>query len=144
TQIVSRHEILRTTFHTDGGVPVQRVHPPTEEPFTIVDVEPTSVHVHLEDAAREPFDLENGPLFRVRCYRMAPDEHMLGIVLHHIVADGWSLGVLRRELLSLYDAACKGHDLDGLLPPPPVQYGDYAIWQRAQAATPMFERQRSY
>src|SRR5699024_2171158 len=80
------------------------------------------------DESRATFDLEAGPLLRARLLKMAGDDHVLLLTLHHIVVDAWSLEILYRELAALYAAELEGRDAG--LPPLPVQYADYAVWQR--------------
>nr|AAM47273.1 peptide synthetase ScpsB [Saccharothrix mutabilis subsp. capreolus] len=114
TALVARHESLRTTFPAVDGLPVQVVHPPHDLTLPLLDELPEI----------EPFDLATGPLFRPALVRVAPDEHVLALTMHHIVTDGWSGGVLVSDLAALYE----GHDL----PEPPVRYVDFAAWQREQ------------
>src|SRR6185369_15956036 len=83
----------------------------------------------ITEEARRPFDLETGPLFRASLLRMANEEHILLLTMHHIISDGWSMGVLRRELATIYNALAAGNQPP--LPDLPIQYPDYAAWQRA-------------
>ncbi|WP_143265067.1 condensation domain-containing protein, partial [Amycolatopsis lexingtonensis] len=132
TALVARHESLRTTFATVDGHGVQVVHPPHAVRVPVTDGD-------LESAlagATGPVDLHTGPLLRVALTRLAPDDHVLTLVLHHIVTDGWSAGVLLRELAALYR--------DEELPPLPVQYADYAVWQRRRLEGAELEEQLSY
>ncbi|HWN45615.1 MAG TPA: condensation domain-containing protein, partial [Thermoanaerobaculia bacterium] len=87
TEVVRRHEVLRATFHEEGGRPVQRIAPPAPVPLPVV-----------EEIRREPIRLEEGPLLRTRLLRLGDEDHVLSLDLHHIASDGWSLGVLVREL----------------------------------------------
>ncbi|MFP5287446.1 MAG: condensation domain-containing protein, partial [Thermoanaerobaculia bacterium] len=125
--IAARHEVLRTTFEVEDGEPVQVISPHRPRPLPMVDLaglpEPraTAGRVLAAEAAR-PFDLERGPLFRPLLVRLAADDHLLLAGFHHIVAYGRSLAVFARELSALYG----GVDLPGL----PVQYADFAVWQR--------------
>ncbi|HEY0096726.1 MAG TPA: condensation domain-containing protein, partial [Archangium sp.] len=133
--IVARHEALRTTFEERDGAPVQRIAPVEECRFALAEHDLAS-HPNADGELRRlaaeeagtPFDLERGPLFRGRLVRLAEDHHALLLTLHHIVSDGWSMGVLRRELGVLYDAFRRGEP--DPLPPLPLQYADYAAWQR--------------
>ena len=129
TEVVARHEALRTTFPAPGGRPYQRVAPPAPVPIEVDDVadEAEARRRAGADAAR-PFDLERGPLLRARLLRLGPEDHVLLVTVHHIVSDGWSAGVLLRELSALYGAFFRGDPSP--LPPLPVQYADYALWQR--------------
>ncbi|HEU4557299.1 MAG TPA: non-ribosomal peptide synthase/polyketide synthase, partial [Longimicrobium sp.] len=148
-RIVARHESLRTTFPTVDGEPVQRIVPVEESAFRLVEHDLTAapdaddeLRRIMLDAARAPFDLEQGPLFRGRLVRMAADDHALLLTMHHVVSDGWSLGVLEREMEALYTAFARG-DADPL-PPLPVQYADYAVWQRRQVDGDVLRRQAGY
>jgi amino acid adenylation domain-containing protein len=127
--VVARHESLRTYFGEDAEGPVQIVVPevPTDlEPVEVADE--GEAERLAEEAAREPFDLATAPLWRARLLRLAPDDHVLVFIVHHIVFDGWSLGVFTHELSRLYTAAREGADLE--LEPLPIEYSDYAEWQR--------------
>jgi amino acid adenylation domain-containing protein/FkbM family methyltransferase len=131
--LVSRHETLRTRFVVDDGQPRQVV---DDAPFrlSIEDVsastDPQAAAAQLvEEETRRPFDLGLGPLLRMRLIRVAPEEHLLQIVVHHIVFDGISKVVLYRELGRLYDAFSTDQELE--LPALPVQYGDFAEWERS-------------
>ncbi len=134
TEIVRRHEPLRTRFSIEDGRPVQLVDAPQS-----VSLEPTDLsrEPDPERAASElvdrqtqlPFDLERGPLLRATLLRLSDRDHVLSIVVHHIAADGWSKTVFLRELDALYRALCDG--LPSPLPELPVQYGDYAEWERS-------------
>ena len=96
----------------------------------------------VSDEASAPFDLEHGPLVRGRLVRMAADDHVLLLTMHHIVSDGWSMGVLHRELGALYAAFVRGQA--DPLPPLPVQYADYAAWQRRWVEGDVLQRQADY
>ncbi|MGK5671562.1 amino acid adenylation domain-containing protein [Micromonospora sp. URMC 106] len=144
TELVRRHEVLRTVFRPgpDGGDPVQVVLPAAPVDLTVVDLAADAPgdeaglaereRVALVAEARRPYDLERGPLFRPVLFRSGPGRHVLCLAMHHIVSDGWSLGVLRAELGALYDAVAAG--APSPLPELPVQYADYARWQRERAA----------
>ncbi|HET7463283.1 MAG TPA: amino acid adenylation domain-containing protein, partial [Longimicrobium sp.] len=148
-RIVARHEVLRTTFVFLHGEPVQRVAGVERSGFPLLDHD---LRAHpdagaelrrlmLEETAA-PFDLERGPLVRGRLARLADDEHVLLVTMHHIVSDGWSIGVLVRELSALY-AAFHGGRGDPL-PPLPVQYADYAAWQRRRVDGVVLRAQAEY
>ncbi|WP_420127100.1 amino acid adenylation domain-containing protein [Longimicrobium sp.] len=149
-EIVRRHDALRTVFVEQGGTTRQVIAPFAGFRLTIKDL------AHLPGEAREaevqreliaeslerPFDLSAGPLFRASLLRLGAEEHVLLLGQHHIVSDGWSMGVLYRELAALYEAY-----RDGREPPLPelaVQYADYAVWQREQLEGAALERQLSY
>ncbi len=134
-EIVRRHEVLRTSFHIENGAPVQRVSTDAHVLLAIVDISVSSPVTRQADAKRlaeeeaaKPFDLAQGPVIRAMLLRLRDEEHWLVLTLHHIVADGWSMGVLSRELRSLYAAFTSGQR--PTLPELPVQYADFAVWQR--------------
>ncbi|XAG00213.1 amino acid adenylation domain-containing protein [Pseudomonas sp. REB1044] len=129
--LIDRHETLRTTFHAEGEQTLQRIHCPATFTLVMETLEDTSLHAVREQVAREvrrPFDLARGPLLRVRLLRLAEDEHVLVLTLHHIVADGWSMPILVDEVVGRYLALGQGQPTE--LPALPVQYADYAAWQR--------------
>ncbi|HSG41190.1 MAG TPA: amino acid adenylation domain-containing protein, partial [Thermoanaerobaculia bacterium] len=147
--IVARHEALRTTFVEVEGEPVQRIAPAEESRFHLVEHDlsgDADAAAELRRLAAEeagaPFDLEHGPLIRGRLVRLSPDDHVLLVTLHHIVSDGWSTGVLTRELGTLYAAFHRG-EADPL-PPLPVQYADYAAWQRKWVDGEVLREQTAY
>jgi amino acid adenylation domain-containing protein len=131
TEIVRRHEALRTTFGEVDGHPFQIIEP---EPFftrLFVNLSTLPLEARTAEAARlaseeaaRPFDLERGPLLRATLVKLDAGEHVALLTLHHIVSDGWSCGVLVRELAALYGKSP--------LPPLPIQYADFAEWQRAR------------
>ncbi|MER5618330.1 amino acid adenylation domain-containing protein [Streptomyces sp. NPDC002215] len=150
TALVARHEVLRTRFGTDeAGSPVQSISP--EGPVTVLIRDLRAVAdaqarddactaVVTEDALR-PVDLSTVPMLRAVLVRLADEEAVLAITVHHIAFDGWSVGVLVRELSALYAAALE----KGPVPAPlPVQYADYALWQRGWLTGEPLERQLSY
>ncbi len=132
-EIVRRHEALRTTFRPRDGVPVPAVREPADCPLTVTDLSAAD-----DPGARDGERLvrfgETGialtgtPLIRAELLRLAEDEHVLAVAIHHIAADGWSLDVLLDELTALYEAHAAGRPSPP--PRPPVQYSDYAAWQR--------------
>jgi amino acid adenylation domain-containing protein/FkbM family methyltransferase len=133
--IVRRHEALRTSFLSQAGEPVQVVQPPRRLRLPIADLSalPRAIAgaavARLErEEARRPFDLAGGRLIRLVLLRLDAGEHALLFNLHHVIADGWSSGILARELGALYQALATGGT--AALPELPVQYGDYACWQR--------------
>jgi amino acid adenylation domain-containing protein len=137
-EMVRRHESLRTVFPASLGEPRQEILPEApvdlqDFPVTdLSDLEPTAAEERLQalvqEEGRRPFDLQRGPLLRTRLVRLAPEEHALILNLHHIVSDGWSQGVLVREMSRLYEAFAASQPSP--LPELPVQYADYAVWQR--------------
>ncbi|WP_124445697.1 non-ribosomal peptide synthetase, partial [Streptomyces sp. NL15-2K] len=140
--LVARHEALRTTFDSYDGQGVQVVHEMLDVPVRLVEPAPDHVEEALRREAMTPFDLRTGPLMRVLVVRESVSEHVLVLSLHHIVTDGWSMGVVTRELSALYAAAVRGEE--AVLPGLPVQYGDYAVWQRERLAGDALEGQLGY
>ncbi|MEO6196448.1 MAG: amino acid adenylation domain-containing protein [Thermoanaerobaculia bacterium] len=146
-EIVRRQEVLRTTFASVEGRPVQTVSPAGRLPLPLVDLsgspEPGAEADRLaaEDAAL-PFDLARGPLFRATLLRLAGDCHHLIYNLHHIVGDGWSTGVIIREIGILYTSLSQARP--ALLPKLPIQYADYAAWQRAWLSGAVLESRLAY
>ena len=147
--IVARHEALRTTFRLAGGEPVQVVAPGVRLELPVADrsAVPASdreaeVRRLIQEEVRQPFDLERGPLLRARLIRLAPDEHALILIVHHIVFDGWSAGVLSRELSECYRAFAAGEA--PRLPELPVQYADYTVWQREWLTGESFAQHLAY
>ncbi len=148
-EVVSRHEVLRTAFVSEAGRPRLLVAPHAGLPLPVIDLEPLpeearrrSVAELTAAEARRPFDLAAPPLLRLTLLRRAADSWVLLVTLHHIVADGWSIGVLIRETLELYGAAEAGTAL--ALPALPVQYADFAAWQRRRLAGEELERQLAF
>ncbi|MFH0344255.1 MAG: amino acid adenylation domain-containing protein, partial [Chromatiales bacterium] len=149
SEIVRRHEVLRTTFATAGNEPVQVIHPPQELDLPVIDLAHLASHareaeaMHLaSDEAERPFSLSSGPLFRARLLKLDDHQHLLVLAVHHIVSDGWSMGILSRELSALYRAHVDAR------PSPlgdiPIQYADYAVWQRRWFEEGESQRQLSY
>ena len=147
--VVHRHEPLRTTFAAADGQPVQLVAPYEPLRLAVVDLQSRPRHERLPDLearlveeGRRAFDLEKGPLFRAWLYRLAPEDHVLQMTIHHIVADGWSLAVLSKDLTTLYQAHVSRNG--AALRPPPVQYGEIARRQREWQQSPAFAAQGEY
>ena len=135
--VVARHETLRTRLDAVDGQPVQIIDPPTSTVWTIQDLSGLPADEREARFAAEsvaygllPFDLAKGPLFRTRLVKLAEQEHALVINVHHSVFDGWSFAVCFRELATCYDAAVAGRPAD--LPELPIQFADYAIWERGR------------
>ncbi|OPB02335.1 non-ribosomal peptide synthetase [Pseudomonas synxantha] len=147
-RIVARHETLRSRFAQHGDQ-AQVLIVPAEEvlPLQVQDLRRHAQPQQALDAlihgeASAPFDLERGPLLRGRLVVMADDHHVLLLTLHHIVSDGWSMGVLTRELMALYQAF--SHGQSDPLPPLPIQYADFAVWQRLWLSGEVLHRQSTY
>ncbi|HEX7184129.1 MAG TPA: non-ribosomal peptide synthase/polyketide synthase [Thermoanaerobaculia bacterium] len=149
TEIIRRHEVLRTVFRSIEGEPVQRILPP--EPPLVCLIDLTVLPEALRNGelrriftgeSRRPFDLTRGPLLRARVARLGEENHALLFVQHHIISDAWSLGILSREVAALYPAFSQG--LPSPLEELPIQYADYACWQRAWLQGEILEAQLSY
>lgn len=147
--VIQRHEILRTTYDEIAGEPVQSIHPVSREILTIVALQSLNqaeqamrIKLLADDEARQPFDLKTGPLIRIQLLKLVDLEHVLLVTLHHMVCDGWSIGVFVREMAELYDA-CLVHR-PPLLPTLPIQYADFAYWQRQQLQGKNLEKQLEY
>ncbi|HLL48435.1 MAG TPA: condensation domain-containing protein, partial [Longimicrobiaceae bacterium] len=148
-RIVARHEALRTTFVERDGVPVQRIAPAGESCFPLAEHDlrgHAAAEAELQrlsaEEAEAPFDLERGPLARGRLVRLGEAEHALLVSMHHIVSDGWSMGVFVEELSALYAAFVQGRG--DPLPELAVQYADYAAWQRRWMAGEVLREQAGY
>jgi amino acid adenylation domain-containing protein len=129
--IVARHEVLRTTFATLDSRPVQIVHPRLDLPLPLTDLRrlpPDEFDRLAADEARRPFDLRRGPLLRAQIVRRSEHDYLLLLTLHHIISDGWSMGILFSELTQLYTAEATRRPAQ--LPPLPIQYADFSQWQR--------------
>jgi amino acid adenylation domain-containing protein len=148
-EIVKRHEALRTTFAIVDGRPVQVIAPHLTLALPIVDLRglpeferESEVQRLATSEAQRPFDLAEGPLVRTTVLRLGEDEHVGLLTMHHIVTDGWSTGILIREMAVLYDAFCSGRPAS--LPELPVQYADFAHWQRIWLQGELLETQLTY
>jgi non-ribosomal peptide synthetase component F len=149
--VVARHEALRTTFPSGDKGPVQRVEPPAPVPLPAIDLsacpEPARglelMRVFVAEAAR-PFSLARGPLLRALFAILGAEDQALLLNLHHIVSDGWSASILVAESTALYAAAVTGNGACAKLPPLPIQYADFAVWQRAYLSGAELERQLGY
>jgi len=132
-ELLRRHEALRTSFTLHKGEPVQRIAEAHRLALPIIDLESLpeaereANRITLEEAQRS-FDLTRSPLLRVTLLRLSKEEHLMLLVMHHIISDGWSLGVLIKEITILYTAFAQGRSSP--LAPLPIQYADYAHWQR--------------
>jgi amino acid adenylation domain-containing protein len=149
TAIVRRHEVLRTVFGTRDGRPYQRITSIQKTPLALIDlqmlVEDVREITMLRLAgfeAQRPFNLAHGPLLRVLLMRLRADEHVVVVTLHHIAADAWSIDLLMRELTALYSSSMAGQL--ALLPDLPIQYVDYAVWQRAYVQGEVLDAQLAY
>jgi amino acid adenylation domain-containing protein/non-ribosomal peptide synthase protein (TIGR01720 family) len=148
-EVIRRHESLRTTFTTIEGQPLQLVKAPWRLTVRVVDLSglnevergAASLQLATKEAVR-PFNLEQGPLLRVTMLRLGKEEHLALLTLRHIISDGWSVGVLIHEMALCYDAFCQGFPPE--LPDLPIQYADYAAWQRESWQGEALEKQLEY
>lgn len=148
-EIISRHEVLRTTFAEIEGRPVQIVAPrltlsiPVEDLSRLPEIERTERVKQIAARLREqPFDLVHGPLVGAALVRLAEEEYHFWFLMHHIVSDGWSIGVLLNELSACYEAFASGRRPE--LPDLPIQYADFAVWQREWLQGETLDRQMKY
>ncbi len=149
-EIIQRHEIFRTSFPEIDGQPLQVIAPVMELPITILDLQSNySINEQSEKVkelvrkeAMAPFDLANGLMLRVNLLQLNSENYVLLMTMHHIISDGWSLGILVRELSALYEAFSQGKS--SVLPKLPIQYADFAHWQREWLTGELLEKQLSY
>ncbi|MFP5286891.1 MAG: condensation domain-containing protein, partial [Thermoanaerobaculia bacterium] len=146
-EIVRRHEALRTTFAASQGFPEQVIHPAVPIGLNVVDLaalpeRETQALALVEEEAVRPFDLARGPLLRSLLLQLGENDHIFALTLHHIVSDGWSAGVLVREVAALYAAFAEGRPSP--LPELPVQYADFAAWQRSRLQGEVLESELSF
>ncbi|MCP4658106.1 MAG: amino acid adenylation domain-containing protein, partial [bacterium] len=159
--LVRRHEVLRTTFPAVDGRPRQVIAPRLELPLPLVDLRPLAEERREAEARRlaaeealQPFDLRTGPLIRLALLRLADDvhvgarlrrdDHVLLVTMHHIISDGWSMGIISRELEALYATALDADSAPHELPELPIQYADFAHWQRQWLAGEVLEAELTY
>jgi amino acid adenylation domain-containing protein len=148
-EVLRRHDALRTRFIVRDGVPFQQIFPRIEFRLNTVDlanvpeaVQQEEIQKNTQSEARQIFHLDQGPLFRAKLLRLGDQDHVLLITMHHIVSDGWSIGVLLEELVALYAAFSQGQPSP--LPELPVQYADFAEWQRQWLSGEVLEQQLGY
>ena len=148
-ELVRRHHALRTTFGSEAGQPVQRIAPTASLPLSLVDLSSLPPEQRQDEAHRlashavmRPFDLAHGPLLHASLFKLEERLHILALSMHHIVSDGWSMGILVREMAALYQAFASGQPSP--LPELPLQYADYAVWQRQWLQGAALEQQLSY
>ncbi|MEP6703342.1 MAG: condensation domain-containing protein, partial [Acidobacteriota bacterium] len=147
--IVARHEVLRGSFDLVDGEPVQLIAPDLEIDIPVVDLErlPESerqgeVTRFVNADGQRPFDLTRGPLLRASLLKLHSNDHVLLLTMHHIVSDGWSLGILVKEMTAIYQAIIEHRPVD--LPELPIQYADFARWQREWLEGEVLEEQLGY
>ena len=141
-KIVDRHEVLRTRFVQVDGEPAQVIAAQLDVAVDVCDVDEAQLMAAVQAFVRQPFDLAQGPLLRAQLLRIQPQEHVLLTNMHHIVSDGWSIDVLVEEFVALYTAQLEGREAS--LPALPVQYADFACWQREHLRGALMERQLAY
>ncbi|MBD2535168.1 hypothetical protein H6G97_39475 [Nostoc flagelliforme FACHB-838] len=148
-EIVRRHEILRTTFLTIDGQPIQVIATDASLNLPIIDLQHLSTAYQETEIVRlatheamQPFSLELGPLLRVNLIKINSLDHVLLVTMHHIVSDGWSIEILMREIALIYNAYANGQDLQ--LPELPIQYADFAHWQRQWLEGEVLHTQLNY
>jgi hypothetical protein len=148
-EIVRRHEALRTRFVSEDGIPEQIIEEEVRVLFAIVDLSNVTLmdgrHIlerEMRIEAHQPFELSRAPLLRVALLRIGPQEHVLLLTMHHIVSDGWSMGLLVRELGAVYEAFVR--DLPSPLRPLRLQYADYAVWSRERLQGQLLEAHMNY
>ncbi|SCX53462.1 non-ribosomal peptide synthase domain TIGR01720/amino acid adenylation domain-containing protein [Pseudomonas sp. NFACC32-1] len=149
-EVIRRHDVLRTAYtQDDEGDPVALIADEVRLDFPVIDLSGLSPSAQRErvaqatlENARTPIDLEQAPLLRGRILHLGPTEHVLLYAMHHIISDGWSMGLLINELVQAYEASAKGEPLS--LPPLEVQYQDFALWQQALEEQGVLARQAEY
>ena len=148
-ELVQRHEVLRTAFAAVDGEPFQVVRPELRIELPVEDVSDLEPEAREEavrrlatEAAIEPFDLSRAPLLRTRFVRQGPTESTFIVTMHHVVSDGWSIGLFFQELDAVYIAFARGQPSP--LPELPIQYGDYAVWQRERLRGDVLEAQVAF
>ncbi|CAJ0555335.1 Ff.00g054000.m01.CDS01 [Fusarium sp. VM40] len=141
-----RHETLRTTFENQDGVGVQIIHDRLSKELQVIDAldgDEGGIKT-LYKVETTTFDITSEAGWSSTLIRLGKDDHILSIVMHHIISDGWSIDVLRRELIQLYAAALQGKDPSFALTPLPIQYSDFAVWQKQDAQAAEHEKQLQY
>ena len=148
-EVVRRHEVLRTRFVAVNGAPVQVISPAGQLEMPRIDLselpeeqQKAKVSQLAAAEAQQPFDLSVGPLLRVQLLRLGTEDHVVLFTVHHIISDGWSSGILVREVGALYEAYIEGHESP--LPELGIQYADYAVWQREWLQGEVLDQQLAY
>ncbi|MGE5400776.1 MAG: amino acid adenylation domain-containing protein, partial [Ignavibacteriales bacterium] len=147
--IIRRHEALRTIFAESAGKPVQIIADEIDPDITIININAGSESQKITEAYKiaheeiqKPFQLDKGPLFRISVMMLSGEEFVLLFVLHHIIADGWSMGILIKEITDIYNAYTD--NAIPVLPDLPIQYSDYSLWQHEQLENGIYEEQLGY
>jgi acyl-CoA synthetase (AMP-forming)/AMP-acid ligase II/acyl carrier protein len=142
-EIVQRHESLRTSFTSVAGQPVQIIHPRVDVKLAIEDCSIfKSTEILIQEETQKPFDLSQAPLLRAKLLCLSANQHLLLLTTHHIISDGWSVGVLIQELATVYQAFIEGKPSP--LPELPIQYADFAYWQRQWLQQEVLKTQLNY
>jgi amino acid adenylation domain-containing protein len=148
-EVTRRHEVLRTSIDLIDDQPVQLISEEAGVELPVLDLSALPAAVREAEARRvateevtRAFDLRRGPLLRARVLRLAPEEHVLLLVIHHIICDGWGIGVMMNEVTALYAAYTAGRE--PVLPELPIQYADFAVWQREWLTGEVLEEQLTY
>ncbi|BAY48984.1 peptide synthetase [Scytonema sp. HK-05] len=147
-EIVRRHEVLRTTFTVENGQPVQVIARTLTLAVPVVDLSEIPVNKQqkirtiAKEEAEKPFTIDKSPLLRVTLLRLGEADNVVLFTMHHIISDGWSMGVIIREIPTLYEAFCLGKSSP--LPELPIQYADFAVWQRQWLQGEVLETQLAY
>jgi non-ribosomal peptide synthetase component F len=146
-ELVKRHDSLHTRFPSKQGQPSQEIEPAENWKLTVTDLQGwpqqnSEVQRLIKENAQHSFDLSKGPLFRCQLLKLGAQLHVLLINMHHIISDGWSIGIFIRESQTLYQAFSQGQASP--LPPLPIQYVDFAHWQRQWLSGERLERQSAY
>jgi hypothetical protein len=141
-EIVRRHETLRTVFTTEDGVPIQQIHPPSGVPLKAARIAAAELRARMEAEAAQPFELGHDLMLRAALFELAPEEHVLQFTMHHIASDAWSLDLLVEECLKLYHEYSRGRT--PVLPELPIQYCDFAVWQREAMQATELQRSLDY
>lgn len=149
SEIIHRHESMRTRFSTRGGLPVQIIEETAGFNLQVTDLtafagdaQKAEVGRVIEAQLQQPFNLQQAPLFRFSLLRLGEEEHILAFTVHHIIADGWSLGLLVEEFAALYTARIG--QVAAALPALPIQYADFAVWQKSAEHAAVLDRQLEY
>ncbi len=145
SEVLRRHEALRTTFDDSGEQPVQVIASPRPMRLQVEDIagaDEQEIERLANEESQRPFDLAVGPLFRMRLLQILPEDHVALVAMHHIVSDGWSMGILTREVATLYEAFA--NDEPSPLAELPIQYADFAYWQRQWLQGEVLERQLDF
>lgn len=147
--IIKRHEVLRTVFSDINGKPVQVMLSELQIPLIYRDLSQLAVEEknarleeYLNEEALRSFDLKQGPLLRASLYKMDDFEYIMAVTMHHIVSDGWSLGIFVKEICMVYDTLINGREI--LLPKLPIQYVDFTMWQKEWFTGELYEKQFNY